>query len=1055
VLPDWRCQLTRYGKWTGAGLSKWKEKLRKFMGKAVDASRKLAAESMAVKRLANWHSVLALDNGLQAVGLEGLQQFMPARRLQKLQPGVSRKFVAMDTLPQIFQDAAAGRSSRSVLLMPDGATQLECLWSGQRSVLHTNLDCGTIGWPGRGWLLHSLGARGERWLDPCHRRSNNVVDALAHAGLGVFRSEGLVLTNTNSGPWGEAGNFQRWVECTHEYLRSTDVSDELFVLLYPYMSHDLHKGKLPASFGSEGHKAFVRDQVWQSVLEGKGTIIRSNRWFALWQRLRPMFSKWSISLLANLVQCLQRGIYSNIDDCKLFATPAAQDDQSDKVRLGAGALAKSAEPLPGSRRTRPLKGGDLEGLRGVCQNGMHLATEILASWSSRAMLMGLCALIQPIEVRHSTDITKFKTQMGRYDMNTELACKQGLGYITDTCRIWGDRDLFVNMGVVANGSTECTLDEAVAHQVLLSLFGFWRHFVALEICLVQLHSSHMPGLAFTQLHRDEAKRKEGMSSMKALWEKLELAEGFAQKDAKVEELLRDLEWPCSQWCRELMVAAAECNWERLPDDMLQQVADAAKVVSSSKPIEDSFNFCRLQVEGARNGKLGPKAVWHAVATSAIPKEFDVDPVVVEEEGQASAGHDVPEALFKPKSLEENISLGGHCSMSSFLEAADYPTLSIAKHLHLSMGNLMLLDAPSPIQLGKGWQSLLAVEGAVIWSGSAGFGEELAGVVLQCTQHGLLLWKGTAESAGGYYFFKLDMESDEQWQQITIWDPSEWKLMGLLPRVASWVQGSFGISTSRPDLNGVSFQLCPETQDDLLKYSAKHGFPHMSLDNLKKLWVEIGCKVQGRKPVLLADVLKALVTFVLGSLTEDEWKEVVAKRSSLMAQHIWRSAIEDNPELAKEAVHEADHEQVEIDAGVKKRAAKRGVEEAPPRSHTGASSSSGVDVVPMEPEGLQPKRAKLVAPFNVKHYTMQAASFFLPKSKGCTISPVGNRQWQVKYRQRATAPRSHTCTYTDAEGSHLEHCRALVQCLEWAWRVHHVELGLEACPHNLQLIAQGS
>ena len=184
-------------------------------------------------------------------------------------------------------------------------------------------------------MLHSLGVRGERWLDPCHRRSNNVVDAMANAGPGVFRSEGLVLTNTNSGPWGEAGNFQRRKECTYEYRRSTDVSDELFALLCPFMSHDVHKGKLPGSFGSEGHMAYctyVRDQVWQAVLEGKGTIIRSNRWFALWQRLGPMLGKWSISLFANMVQCLQRGICSNISGLKLFA-PLAHDGQSDQVGL--------------------------------------------------------------------------------------------------------------------------------------------------------------------------------------------------------------------------------------------------------------------------------------------------------------------------------------------------------------------------------------------------------------------------------------------------------------------------------------------------------------------------------------------------------------------------------------------------------------------------------------------------------------------------------------------------------------------------------------------------
>ena len=114
-------------------------------------------------------------------------------------------------------------------------------------------------------------------------------------------------------------------------------------------------------------------------------------------------------------------------------------------------------------------------------------------------------------------------------------------------------------------------------------------------------------------------------------------------------------------------------------------------------------------------------MWHVLATSAIPKEFGLDQIGVEEEGQAAAGHDVPEAVFDPKSMEENNSLGGHCSMNQFPEATGSPTLPIAKHLHLSMGNPMLLDAPSPIQLDKGWQSILAVEGTVIWSGSAGFG----------------------------------------------------------------------------------------------------------------------------------------------------------------------------------------------------------------------------------------------------------------------------------------------------------------------------------------------
>jgi len=76
---------------------------------------------------------------------------------------------------------------------------------------------------------------------------------------------------------------------------------------------------------------------------------------------------------------------------------------------------------------------------------------------------------------------------------------------------------------------------------------------------------------------------------------------------------------------------------------------------------------------------------------------------------------------------------------------------------------------------------------------------------------------------------------------------------------------------------------------------------------------------------------------------------------------------------------------------------------------------------------------------------------LPRVKGSTISPVGNRQWQVKYGLRDHAPRSHTQTYDEKEGV-LLHCRALARCLKWAWGVHRNEKGGGPCPFDIDAVA---
>ena len=136
---------------------------------------------------------------------------------------------------------------------------------------------------------------------------------------------------------------------------------------------------------------------------------------------------------------------------------------------------------------------------------------------------------------------------------------------------------------------------------------------------------NMPALAFSQLSNDESDRIAGMQKMGELWDRLQELEVEALTDPVAAEMIRDLEWPHNTWCRELLLGAAEANWESLPGDLLAEVQEASIVASTSQVVEHAFNFLRGQVEGVRNGKQGCHAIYHSLAYSDVPLEFELNP----------------------------------------------------------------------------------------------------------------------------------------------------------------------------------------------------------------------------------------------------------------------------------------------------------------------------------------------------------------------------------------------------------------------------------------------
>lgn len=537
MIPDWQGVETRMGKWTRNGLKAWTQRVREFMsGKKVaqDAKGKRVGRlpSLAAKRQANYHTLMGLDQALRATLGWGVGDLRAARPCQSLKDGEIRQFVAIESLPEPLAKAAKGRKFRSVIVARDSGTRLEVVWSEPRRVLHLNMDCGPIGWPMAGYVFLGLQARGWRWADPAHRHSNNSKEAISEAGLGNIQCEGLVLTNCHAGPWGGAANHGRFIEWLSQFALSSSVDDPLFVAYYPFISHDVYHGRLPSEFGERKHMELMFDHLKGLTLQGQGTVVRLNRWFQLWQRLRPYFAEWSCYALAAMGQCLTRGYYSSAEECELFRGAEAAAEAPEIVQGGAPHGGGA-----GARAVRPHQ-DDPQQLRHRCQNTVHLACEILSSRRSRALLMGMSLVIQPLETRHNVDIKMMKTSGGREELNRMRSSGSDYGYLHEMAGVFFDMNVLWDMGLSTfdRRSDHTTLGTQAGTKVLKSLIRLFCTLAGVEVALSLHFSSCMPGLAFSQLSYSEEVRASGMHRMRDLFERLAAAEELALEAVAVQSL---------------------------------------------------------------------------------------------------------------------------------------------------------------------------------------------------------------------------------------------------------------------------------------------------------------------------------------------------------------------------------------------------------------------------------------------------------------------------------------------------------------------------------------
>ena len=239
--------------------------------------------------------------------------------------------------------------------------------------------------------------------------------------------------------------------------------------------------------------------------------------------------KWGFMSLMAMGVCLTRGYYSSVADCRHFT---GEDATSSSTAAGARAIDGGVLHGAGGERTVKPRKDDLQQLRHQCVNTLHLQCEILSCRQSRALLVGLTALIQPLEIKHNSDITLMSTEMGRVEYNIQRSAGEDLGFLTDMAACFKSRELLYSMGVSTYNpaAISTTLPKAVATMTMESLLGFFCNLASMEIAYSLHFTTCFPGLLFCQLHRSQGVRDAGMALMRMLFEKVTELESRASED---------------------------------------------------------------------------------------------------------------------------------------------------------------------------------------------------------------------------------------------------------------------------------------------------------------------------------------------------------------------------------------------------------------------------------------------------------------------------------------------------------------------------------------------
>jgi len=1023
-------------------------RLQQWMGDQVEHPwEKQTGRASAKARVPNQHMLQAWDHALRAGCGLSLSHFMPARRATALGLGERRFHVPVGSGPQTVpfaegdptlrrccvEHVATKRGRFELPRVPQaGAAALH------RPSLHVAIDQGSIGWPGWLYTFTGLGVRGTLWMDPWHRITNNLDQAVKASNLYLVQLETSIVWDVGSGPWDKAAFHGNMSGAAKKFLQVAKPSDELLSLLF----HGLCVDELdfPSDFGSEAHQARVLERLQRNfVLRGKGDKVKLGRWFAWWDAASDKMHQLHQLLLFLTYYAILARYWPSLADSPLVAQdhggPGGGSASSGSA-AGEGcadAPGADANSLP-QRSTVKESNKELDELRKKSKNQLELCIRILCGRRTRRLAWLLLLVPEPLRIQTGKWITMCKTAEGTCETYTCWASGGYLASLGECLACLSSPLVMKRLGfnVLADPVHEDT-DKADNKVVADTMLAYVGNFLGMQLVGFMYYSHSPPGLFALLLSHSEAARGACLERLERIWRWLEKAEKESHTNSRVAAVLADLVWTRWAFVREIFLALDEAAFKGVPDDACDALRCLFKGVLTTKVCEDSFRFLRRQAANNERGHIGRRRRWAALLTSRLLAEADMKPAPVSEAARQAKPAQLAKSIFEAD--VEDFSLG----MDS-LHNISSDEFSSRSPLNFALMPLCLqccLDCGDEWDLlGLAFQSLLVTPGSVIVQRSRPKSVFWAAHV---SEWGLLCWRLDRKKVGDTEHFhpaQYDPDQPLPYEFIRVTGLKETRG---LEGEATWPQPHNAV-TSDGAIQGIAMRK-KGVAIDLCVHAAQTGFARLTVPRCQALLKVLhGGRHKGSVPRRERDVVTALLVHAEPKITPEEIERRLQIRNRKLSQAEQPSTVLMSPEAMELASAVIDEDEFEAKFVAPVRKACEQVSAESSAKATSSSSSSGLSG---PPTALPRKRAP-VRPEG-GHLSEQEAKEFLPP--GCRVHQ--ETKWHIRWRlvmpHKDAPPYSNTKSfqYDDPASQHS----ALLSVLNWGWK-HHTAMTGQVCPWDL-------
>ena len=661
VLPDWRREGPRGEKkevsLQDAALQR--SRLQQFMWKhsALQQYDNLEGDmEVQAQRLANQFMLQSLDHMLQAGAGFGLVKFCPKAACRALRAHEERFYLQAESInPAVIRPMDPGGRRRACIEdTQTKATRVELplkLKEGgrlDRAALHLVADEGLIGGPAFTRLFTRRGLRGTKWIDPWHRIWNDTKVACRACNLWAVVQEYTIVFNMLRAPFSGSGFYQALRTSGNHFFKTSSSSNPLYGSLYDQICEQRHESVLEMGSSSHMEDLWIRLQS-SPILRREGDHVRLGRWYSFFDQAESK-APYCAEMLMLLVHIgMREGWYESWESSPAGCYAMELEEESGPAEAAHPQQQDAGVPGDGAPRgVLHSEALPMGAMRKQSKNTMDLSCKILADRHRYRCMKLLLIVVSATRAGFGQDQQLCKTRDGT------LACHIAWALGHRQARLMSETlQLCVQAGPVKEllflgpEEKDCVLPGQVKEDMLLAnkLLEFSIILVGTRICSNMWYTHCVPGLFALLVSESEEVRTQVLKRLKAIWEWLQEADLAAHRDAWVQCLLADMQWPSWCWVREELLLLSEFSFEHVPEDVRLDMLDLFMGVLSTNINEDAFHDLRNLERASPNGRLSRVKRWQGLVSSLLASSYDRPGPPVTEQARSDAAKELPASVF--------------------------------------------------------------------------------------------------------------------------------------------------------------------------------------------------------------------------------------------------------------------------------------------------------------------------------------------------------------------------------------------------------------------------